>query len=150
MSRPPVNPAAQPSEDPAARPPRPVGVVVAAVLLGLEALALSAAGIWYIVNLLTQPSQSMSAGIFMVVLLFALAAGLGAVAVNLFRGYRWTRSAAFVWQLLMVSLAVPVLAGGEVLTGLALLVPPLVVAFLLFTPKVVAFTLRTGGAQPVL
>ena len=150
MSRPSVNPAAQPSEDPAARPPRPLGVVIAAVLLAAEALALAAAGIWYIVNLLTQPAQSLAAGIFMVVLLFALAAGMGAVSVNLFKGFRWTRSAAFVWQLLMVSVAVPVLLGGEVLTGLALLLPPLIIAFFLFTPKVVAFTLRTGGAQPML
>ncbi|WP_240629604.1 hypothetical protein [Specibacter cremeus] len=158
---PPQEPAADPSSNgsgdvpehssaDAPAPRRPVGVSVAAAVVALEALALAGVAVWYIVGLLTQTPLSMGGAIFMVVLLAALAAGLAAVSLNLFRGYRWTRSAAFVWQLLMLSIAVPTLFGGQPLLGILFLVPPLVVAVLLFTPRVVAYTLRTGGDHPVL
>ncbi|ALE07908.1 hypothetical protein AL755_16360 [Arthrobacter sp. ERGS1:01] len=119
-------------------------------MVALEALALAAAGIWFIVGAFTQTAQSLPSTVFLIVLVFALAAGLGAVAVNAFKGYRWTRSAAFVWQLLMVAIAFPALLGGSTLIGLVLLLPPLAVIYFLFTPKVVAYSLRTGGGQPIL
>ncbi len=129
---------------------RPGGVVIAAVLLGLEGLAVLAAGVWYVIGLLTSVPQSLGGSIFMLVLLLGLGAGLCTVAVNLYRGYRWTRSAAFVWQLLMLTIAVPTLLSGLALPGLLLLIPPLVVLVLLFTPKIVTFTLRVGGGPPAL
>lgn len=121
---------------------RPLGVFVITVVVGLEALALGVLGVWSIVTLLTQPSFSMASSIFLTLLLLGMAAGLVAVSVNAFRGLRWTRSAAFVWQLLMVAIAVPALLEGQVLLGLLLLLPPLAVAYFLFTPKVVEFSLR--------
>lgn len=129
---------------------RPLGVFVIAGVVGLEALALGVLGVWSIVSLLTQPSFSMASSIFLTVLLVGLAAGLAAVAVNAFKGLRWTRSAAFVWQLLMVAIAVPALLEGQVLLGLVLILPPLAVAYFLFTPKVVEFSLRTGSEGSVL
>lgn len=124
---------------------RPFGVFVVTVVVGLEALALGVLGVWSIFSLLTQPSYSLASSISLTVLLLGLAAGLAAVAVNAFKGLRWTRSAAFVWQLLMVAIAVPALLEGQVLLGLVLLVPPLAVAYFLFTPKVVEFSLRTAS-----
>lgn len=129
---------------------RPLGVFVITVVVGLEALALGILGIWSIFSLLTQPSHSMASSIFLTLLLLGMAAGLAAVAVNAFKGLRWTRSAAFVWQLLMVAIAVPALLEGQVLLGLALLLPPLAVAYFLFTPKVVDFSLRTTAEGTVL
>jgi hypothetical protein len=125
-------------------------VAIAAVIVGLEAVVLLIVGIILGISLITSAPASLASGIFLLVLLLAFGAGLAAVALNLYRGYRWTRSAAFVWQLLMLTIAVPTLLAGQTLTGLLLIVPPLVVAVLLFTPKVVAYTLRTGGEPPVL
>ncbi|MCZ2402791.1 hypothetical protein IV498_06215 [Paenarthrobacter sp. Z7-10] len=119
-------------------------------MLALESLAVLAVAVWYIVELLRVTPVSMGGAIFMIVLLFGAAIGLGAVAINLYRGYRWTRAAAFVWQLLMLAIAVPILLAGRPLPGLTLLLPAFVVAVLLFTPKVVAFTLRSRGGTPVL
>lgn len=130
-------------------PVRPLGVVVGAVILLLEALALLAAAVTYVVTLLAGQTASIPATLFMVVLLLALAGGLTAVGLQFFQGLRWTRSAAFVWQLLMLTIAVPTLLSGIWLFGLVLLVPPLVLLVLLFTPKVVAYTLRQRGATPV-
>jgi hypothetical protein len=127
-----------------------VGVVVVAVVLGLESLALLAAGVWLAVALVTGSSSSPASAVFLTVLILGFGAGLAAVAWNLYRGFRWTRSAAFVWQLLMLAIAVPSLLAGAVLTGLVLLIPALVVLVLLFVPSVVASTLLTRGAPPVL
>lgn len=123
---------------------------MAAVIVGLEAVVLLIVGIILGISLVTSAPASLASGIFLLVLVLGFGAGLAAVAVNLFRGYRWTRSAAFVWQLLMLTIAVPTLLAGQTVTGLLLIIPPLVVAVLLFTPKVVAYTLRTGGEPPVL
>lgn len=159
MSRPPVNPAEQPDPGPEdATPPgrnetsagRPPGVYVIAAVAGLEALALAAVGVVLMFAAFTQPSLSLAGTVFLIVLVFALAAGLAAVSVNAFKGFRWTRSAAFVWQLLMVAIAVSALLNGSAVTGLVLLIPALAVIYFLFTPKVVAFSLRTGGEQPLL
>ncbi len=129
---------------------RPVGVYVVAIVVGIEALAIGAMGLYSIFSALTQTPHSMASAVFLIVLLLALAAGLGAVAVNVFRGFRWTRSAAFVWQLLMVAIAVPALFAGTIGLGLLLLLPPVATVYFLFTPKVVAFSLRTGAENNVI
>jgi hypothetical protein len=171
VSRPPRNPQNQPAPEPrdpvpskgavppkgamppagsGSRPPRPLGVVVIAAVVALEALELAAAALWLGIGSFSQPPQSLASSVFLVVLTLALAAGLAAVSVNAYRGFRWTRSAAFVWQLLMVALAMPALFGGAVPVGVLLLLPALAGIYYLFTPRVVAFSLRTGGEHPVL
>jgi hypothetical protein len=155
VSRPPkpASPHPDPADaasGPSAVPHRPATVLVAAAVLALESLAVLAVALWYISELLTVTPVSLGGAIFMIVLLVGVAAGLGAVAVNLYRGFRWTRAAAFVWQLLMLAIAVPILLSGQPLPGLALLQPALLVAVLLFTPKLVFFTLRTRSGPPVL
>ncbi|MDO5751442.1 MAG: hypothetical protein Q4P21_00120 [Arthrobacter sp.] len=129
---------------------RPLGVYVVSFVVGLEALALGVAGVWSVISMFTQPIFSLASAIFLSVLLLGLAVGLSAVALNAYRGFRWTRSAAFVWQLLMVAIATPTLLEGNIALGLVLLLPPLAVAFFLFTPKVVAFSLRAGTSNKVL
>ncbi|MHA7305459.1 hypothetical protein ACX80E_09475 [Arthrobacter sp. TMN-49] len=129
---------------------RPAGVLVVAAVVAIESLALGVLGVWSIVLAMTQPTQSMASGVFLIVLLLALSAGLALVAVNVYRGFRWTRSAAFVWQLLMVAIAVSTLLEGNIVPGLAMLLPPVAAAYFLFTPKVVAFSLRTGAQHNVL
>lgn len=121
-----------------------------AAVVGLDAVALAAAAVWFIVGILTSTPQSMGGAIFMVVLLAGLAAGAAAVAYNHYRGFRWTRSAAFVLQLLALTIAVPSLLAGQIAAGIVLGVPALAALVLLFSPKAVEFTLRTGGQPPVL
>ncbi len=131
-------------------PRRPLGVYVIASIVGLQALALAVAGVVFTFAAFNQPSISIAGTVFLIVLVFALAAGLAAVSVNAFKGFRWTRSAAFVWQLLMVAIAVPALLNGSTLTGLVMGVPAIAVIYYLFTPRVVAYSLRAGGGQQLL
>lgn len=159
MENEPQNPAVQvrsndvgaaPETGPAGGGPRPVGVYVVAGVVGLEALTLTAIGVKSIVSAFTTPMYSAASGVFLIVLLLALAAGLGAVAFNAFNGMRWTRSAAFVWQLLMVAIAVPALLEGNTALGLAMVLPAVAAAYFLFTPKVVEFSQRTGAQNNVM
>lgn len=129
---------------------RPLGVIVISVVVALESLGLAAAGVWFCIGAFTQESVSVASTVFLIVLTFAVAAGLAAVAINAYKGFRWTRSATFVWQLLMVALAIPALLSGATFIGLVLLLPALVAVYYLFTPTVVAFSLRTGGETTVL
>lgn len=124
---------------------RPLGVLVIALILVLEALTLLAAAAWYGYELITSTPASYGGALFTLALLLALAAWLLAVGHFLFRGHRWTRSAALVWQLLLLAIAVPTLTGGYLLYGWALLIPAAVVIILLFTKPVVAFTTRTAN-----
>ncbi|MDR6268576.1 hypothetical protein [Arthrobacter russicus] len=124
---------------------RPWGVWAISAVLGLEAAALLITAAVYVIGLFTVQVETFGGAVFLTVLLFLLGAALAAAAVQHFRGYRWTRAAAFVWQLLMLTIAVPTLTGGY-LWGLALLLPPLLVLVLLFFPSVVAFTMRRNDS----
>nr|WP_246279545.1 hypothetical protein [Psychromicrobium silvestre] len=100
----------------------------------------------FLLGLFSTQANSLSGAVFLTVMLFALGVGLAAVAIQHFKGFRWTRAASLVWQLLMLAIAIPALLGGQLLLGLVLLLPPLAVLVLLFTPRVVAFTLRQNGS----
>lgn len=126
---------------PVAVPARPWGVWAISIVVGLEAIALATAALSYLIGLFTVQVATFGGAVFLTVILFLLAGALGASAIQHFRGYRWTRAATFVWQLLMLTVAVPTVLGGYI-WGLVLLLPPLLVLVLLFFPSVVAFTLR--------
>ncbi|MCC9176132.1 hypothetical protein [Arthrobacter sp. zg-Y750] len=129
-------------------PKRTPAVLVISAVLVLEALCLLAFAGWYGYELATSTPLSMGGAIFTLVFAVALAVWLLAVGHFFFRGYRWTRSAAVVWQLFVVIIAVPTLQAGLVLAGLAMLLPAAAVLVLLFTKPVLAHTSRlTDGAK---
>lgn len=160
MSRPPVNPAGTPpnSNDPrqesgaaAERRAAPPAAVVVAVVAGAEATALLAAAAWYAFELFTgSPVLSFWGAVFTLGLLLAFSAWLYAVAVFLYRGYRWTRAAALVAQLFVLTIGVPTVTSGLVPAGLAMLVPAVIAIILLFSNKVISYASRTGSAPPTL
>ncbi|QSZ49449.1 hypothetical protein AYX22_14260 [Arthrobacter sp. D5-1] len=166
MSRPPVNPAQpasgpEPGEDSDAqahreksgptgsRRPRGVAVISAVVLL--EALALMGAAAWYAYELLTgAPVLTFWGAVFTLGLLLAFSVWLFAVGHYLFRGYRWTRAAALVAQLFVLTIGFPTMTGGLVLPGLAMIIPAVAAIVFLFHRDVIAYVSRTGGTSGVL
>ncbi len=80
---------------------------VAAVVVGLEALALVAAGLVLGVDLFLETPASVVAGLFLAVLVLLFGAALVPVALGLWRGRRWSRAPAATWQLLQASIALP-------------------------------------------
>ena len=162
MSRPPVNPAGAPSspDEPRSRPdraggdrqePAPAAAKVVALVAAAEATALLAAAGWYGYELLSgSPVLSFWGAVFTLGLLLAFSAWLYAVAVFLYRGFRWTRAAALVAQLFVLTIGVPAMTSGLVLAGLAMVVPAVIAIVLLFSSKVIHHASRTGNAPPAL
>ncbi|MCX2746503.1 hypothetical protein OOZ51_01575 [Arthrobacter sp. MI7-26] len=165
MSRPPLNPAQDPnvpgddgqgtshnnSAVASGGGRRPKGIVVISIVVVLEALALLAAAALYIYQLaIGAPVSSFWGAVFTLALLLAFSAWLFAVGHFLFRGYRWTRAAALVAQLFVMTIGFPTITGGLLLAGLAMVVPALVVIVLLFDKRVIAFASRTGGSRAAL
>ncbi|MDQ0755751.1 hypothetical protein QFZ61_001738 [Arthrobacter sp. B3I4] len=130
---------------------RPAGIKVISLVVVLEAMALLVAAGWYGLQLVSgAPVLSFWGAVFTLGLLLAFSAWLFAVAVFLFRGYRWPRAGALVAQLFMLTIGFPTLTGGYVIAGLAMLVPAAVAIVLLFDKRVIAFASRAGGAPPAL
>jgi hypothetical protein len=122
-----------------------------ALIAGAEAIALLVAAAWYGYELFTgSPVLSFWGAVFTLGLLLAFSAWLFAVSVFLYRGYRWTRAAALVAQLFVLTIGVPTLTSGLVLAGLAMVVPAGVAIVLLFSNKVISHASRTGSPPPAL
>ncbi|MCG2622721.1 hypothetical protein LVY72_12495 [Arthrobacter sp. I2-34] len=126
---------------------RPVSIIIISLAVVFEALLLLATAAWFVAGLLTQTPLSLGGTIFQLVLILLFAVWLLAVGHFMFRGYRWTRAAAIVWQVFMIVVAVPTLNAGQVLLGLVLLVPALVVAVLIFGRPVTEFLVKGSGPQ---
>lgn len=130
---------------------RPVGILVIAIVVALEATALLFASLWYGTQLLTgAPVLSFWGAVFTLFLLLAFSVWLYAVARFLMRGFRWPRAGSLVAQLFVLTIGFPTLAGGYPFAGLAMLIPAATAIVLLFDKRVIAFASRAGGAPPAL
>ncbi|WP_323745598.1 hypothetical protein [Arthrobacter gandavensis] len=128
-----------------AHAPRPGAVTLISAVLVFESLALLGVAGWYVFNLLNSTPTSLGGAVFSLFLVVLVAVWLLVVGHFFFRGMRWTRAAALVWQLFMIVIAVPTLQGGVVVVGLALLLPAAAVILLMFTKPVIAWTSQAGG-----
>lgn len=130
---------------------RPVGILVVAIVVALEATALFVAALWYGTQLLTgAPVLSFWGAVFTLGLLLAFCVWLFAVARFLMRGFRWPRAGALVAQLFVLTIGFPTLMGGYPFAGLAMVIPAAAAIVLLFDKRVIAFASRAGGAPPAL
>ncbi|WP_054821959.1 hypothetical protein [Arthrobacter sp. JCM 19049] len=84
---------------------RPASVKTVAALVLLEAVAVLAYGINYLMHINDPGVLNMSGRIFMVVLCLAAGVWQGWVAFSFFKGRAWTRAAIVAWQLFQVILA---------------------------------------------
>jgi hypothetical protein len=126
-------------------------VIAVTYVVAAEATALLLAACWYGYQLAVgSPVLSFWGAVFTLGLLLAFSAWLYAVAVYLYRGYRWTRAAALVAQLFVLTIGFPALSSGLVLAGLAMLLPAATAIVLLFHNRVISYASRTGGSTPAL
>jgi hypothetical protein len=126
-------------------------VIAVTLVVAAEATALLLAACWYGYQLAVgSPVLSFWGAVFTLGLLLAFSAWLYAVAVYLYRGYRWTRAAALVAQLFVLTIGFPALSSGLVLAGLAMLLPAATAIVLLFHNRVISYASRTGGSTPAL
>ena len=122
---------------------RPFGLVLAAVLVGLEGLFVGALAARLGLALVSGETRSLVTSVALFALVAAAAIWVIFVALNLFRGKRWSRSAGVFWQLIQLAVATGSFSGqfGSQAIGWSLIIPSVLVLALLFSKKVVAATM---------
>lgn len=126
---------------------------IAAVLVGLEGLGLTALVVWQIMALVGGDTGSIESALALVVLSLVGAAAVLAFAVAIWRGQSWGRSGGIVTQLLILAVALGAATGAfaEPALALAIAAPALVVFVLLvIATRDAARTARRsaeGGAE---
>ena len=130
---------------------RPPLLIALAVLVGLEALLVTGAAVWLLVELVTVRPESYASAIAIVVLVIVAAIWVAATAAAVLRGRGWSRGSAVTIQVLQVAVAVGCFQGlyAEPVLGWALLIPALAGIVLALSPQVVRATARgTASGDP--
>lgn len=123
--------------------PRPIGLIFSALLVALEGIFVGALAARLGLALLSGDTRSLVTSIALFALVAAAAIWIVFVALNLFRGKRWARSAGVFWQLVQLAVASGSFSGqfGSQAIGWALILPSVLVLALLFSKKVVEATM---------
>ncbi|MGV8884378.1 MAG: hypothetical protein ACOH1T_02155 [Microbacteriaceae bacterium] len=124
--------------------PRSGGVLAFVAILGLETVALVAATIFLIFEILVADPRSLSSAIALTVVVALAAVWVAAITLGAWRGRSWTRGASIVVQILLASMAIGSFQGllPRPDIGWILLVPALAVMVLLFGKPVQAWLAR--------
>jgi len=123
-------------------PQRPIALVVLAVILALEAIALAGTAVFLTVEIFAEPSASIGSAVALAIIV-ALAAVWVAIAIRgLLTGQAWTRAATVVLQILVIAVGIGSVQGPAPRPDLAaaLIVPAVLALVLLFSKSVVAAT----------
>ena len=116
-------------------PRQPLSTLVAcAALVGLEAVVLLAAAVFYVVELAVATADDVVRALVSAGLALVAAVGLALAARGLLRRRRWARAPALVTNLLVPPVAVGLLQGGVWYVGLPLLLLATTILVLLFQP----------------
>ncbi|MCW4466994.1 hypothetical protein OK351_16025 [Glutamicibacter sp. MNS18] len=118
---------------------RTLSVKVVAALVLVEALAVLAYGINYLIHITDPGVLTMPGRIFMLVLCLAAAVWQGWVAYSFYRGRAWTRAAIVAWQLFQVILATTYFQTELIGVAVLAFFVAAGVLILLFAPQTTAF-----------
>ncbi len=124
---------------------RPVGLVILSILVGLEALGLSAYVLWYGSQLFVAETGTLGGAIFLFGLFILMAVWLWALTRGLFRMRTWARSGTLVYQTIQVVVGGSMITaeGDWIFVAVAMIILGLVAGVLLFSPRVVAVLARS-------
>ena len=119
-------------------------VIALAALVFAECALIAVATIYLVIEIIAATPASFASAVALTVLTAIATIWLAVIAVNILRGHAWTRSAAIVWQVLQLAVAIGCFQGlfAQPAIGWALLIPAVVVLVLVFTPAVVRATKR--------
>jgi hypothetical protein len=128
---------------------RPIALIVAVILVWIEAAASFVYAALQAINLISSPNVKDVGGAVSVVIFFVLvAAWLAFSATKLIAGRRWARNAILFWQFMQIAVSSAAFDAhfGNLPVGLAGMVPAVLIVGLLFTPKVIKIT--TDEVEP--
>jgi len=130
------------STDEAARGTRHPLIWALAAIVFAEFLLLVGATGFLVIELFVATPSSFPTAIALTVVVAIAAVWLAVITVNILRCEHWVRSAALVWQVLQIAVAIGSFQGlfARQDIGWALLIPAVVVLILLFTPPVIRAT----------
>jgi hypothetical protein len=122
---------------------------IAAVLVGLEGLALAALAVWQVVAMAQGDTGSIESAIALLVLTVVGAAALLAFAVAVWRARSWGRSGGIVAQVLILAVALGAATGdyAHPLIALAIAVPAIVALVLLILAARAAGRAKTKASD---
>jgi hypothetical protein len=128
---------------------RPIGLILAAGLIALEGVFVGALAAQLGLSVVTGNTRSLVSSVALFALVAAAAIWVIFIAVNLWRGRRWARSAGFFWQLVQLAIATGSFGGqfGSQAIGWALVMPSLAVMIALLSKKVVAATMDSADTS---
>ena len=108
---------------PAGAPPRHAGTpgLVAAAIIGLQALGFAAFALVFPLVAAERASLSRTSHLMFSVVMALLAAGLGLVARGLWRGLNWPRTATVVWLVLLLPVGWAMVQAGWGQVGMLIL-----------------------------
>ncbi len=124
---------------------RVVRRVVAATVLA-ESIVVVGYGFVLGIDTLVGSPVSRAGSAFLALLVVLLGAGVAAVGVGVWRGQRWSRAPALVWQVLQTAVAAPALESRPQV-GVPLFVASVLVVVGLFVPGVLEDP--ADGSSPV-
>jgi hypothetical protein len=120
-------------QDESSQPPRPI--VVACAIVGLQVLALVAAGIVVVAKAATEKAHSLAGALLLAVIAFAAAAVLALCARGVLRMRPAARTPIVVLELLLLPVSYSLaFQANRVGYGGPIIVSALAVLYLLFTP----------------
>jgi hypothetical protein len=108
--------------DPSFRGPRRL----AALLTGVQALALAGFAVYYVVELVLGEGSDAIRVLMSALLILVAAAGLGALARGWLGVAGWPRTPTIVWNALLVPVGISLIQGNRVLIGWLLVVVAIV------------------------
>lgn len=116
---------------------RPLIVVLIAVVLALQSVALLGIAGLFTYETATTPSLSLAGSIFFDVLVWISAFAAAAATRSFWKGSSATRAAVIVWQMLFVGIAIATGQGAEARIDLALIIglPAAAVTFAMLFAK---------------
>ena len=134
------------SADEASRGARHPLILLLAVIVFAEFLLLVGATGFLIIELFAATPSSYPTAIALTVVVAVAAVWLGVITVNILRCQAWVRSAALVWQVLQIAVAIGSFQGlfARQDIGWLLLIPAVFATILLFTRPVIEATARRG------
>jgi hypothetical protein len=119
-------------------------VVLLALLIFAQCALLVVATAYLVIELVTAVPDSYASAVALAVLTTIGAVWLAVIGVNVLRGSPWIRGATIVVQVLQIAVAIGAFQGSFARPDLGwlLLIPAVAALVLLFTPPVLAATVR--------
>ena len=132
---------------------RPFALIVAVILVWIEAAASFVYAAFQTINLISSPSvKDVGGAVSVVVFFFLVAVWLFFSASKLIVGRRWARNAVLFWQFMQIAVSSAAFDAhfGNLPVGLAGVIPAVLIVGLLFTPKVIKLTTdeKPPGSPP--